>query len=103
MKRRRQRFQDDSATLQDGGGPRLEHWVHRFRRPGATAMSASTLVLRDGRVATLRPVQPDDAERMQAFVQGSSATSRRNRSYFVFNNAGPALFILTSRRSFWWS
>lgn len=71
-------------------------------RPAAAVVDASpaapfaaatprTLHLRGGRTATLRPVRPDDAARMQVFVTAAlSATSRRLRFHGAVNGCSDA-------------
>jgi len=56
------------------------------------AQPAGSIRLRDARVARLRSVRPDDAERVQAFVQeGLSAASRRNRFHCAVSGCTPGL------------
>jgi RimJ/RimL family protein N-acetyltransferase len=52
---------------------------------------AESVRLRDGRCVLIRPTRRSDAEQVQAFVRGLSATSRRERFFLAYRELPPSL------------
>ncbi|MBH9552305.1 bifunctional acetate--CoA ligase family protein/GNAT family N-acetyltransferase [Inhella gelatinilytica] len=65
-------------------------YAHLAIRP-YPAHLAHPLALRDGRICQVRPIQPDDAERLQALVASLSPESRYNRFAATLTELPPRL------------
>ena len=55
----------------------------------ASLRSSSELCLPGGERAAVRPIRPDDADRLQAYLRGLSVESRRNRFLGALNEISP--------------
>ena len=74
-----------SAVLAPSGAP-APYRIHRY-----PSMLIDRVTLADGRVVTLRPVLPQDADAEQAFVGGLSPHSRRLRFHGAVNRLPDSL------------